>query len=83
MKYVSGSGIGPAGSCHLRTSAAKAFSGNKGLIAAVNRCATQKQVQRSLFPQAVEPNFRVMRYRSGKPLRHPKLGAAQSFLRKR
>jgi hypothetical protein len=37
-----------------RTSAAKASSENKPVIAAVNRCATQNQVQHRLFPQAVK-----------------------------
>jgi hypothetical protein len=36
------------------TSAAKADSENKPSIAAVNRCATQNQVQHRLFPQAVK-----------------------------
>jgi hypothetical protein len=34
-----------------RTSAAKAGSEDKPVIAAVNRCATQNQVQHRLFPQ--------------------------------
>jgi hypothetical protein len=36
-----------------RTSAAKAGSENKPVIAAVNHCATQNQVQHRLFSQAV------------------------------
>jgi hypothetical protein len=35
-------------------SAAKAVAENKPVIAAVNRCATQNQVQPRLFPQAVK-----------------------------
>jgi hypothetical protein len=37
-----------------RTSAAQACSENKPVIAAVNRCATQNQVQRRFFTQAVK-----------------------------
>ena len=37
------------------TSAAKAASENKPLIAAVNRCATQKQRQHRVYPQPVKP----------------------------
>src|SRR5450759_3740341 len=37
--------------CRSLTAAAKADSGNKPSIAAVNRCATQNQVQHRLFPQ--------------------------------
>jgi hypothetical protein len=36
------------------TAAAKAGAENKPVIAAVNRCATQKQAQTRLFPQAVK-----------------------------
>jgi hypothetical protein len=36
------------------TSAAKAGTENKLVVAAVNRCATQNQVQPLLFPQAVK-----------------------------
>src|SRR5271163_4396037 len=36
------------------TAAAKAGAENKLVIAAVNRCATQKQAQTRLFPQAVK-----------------------------
>jgi hypothetical protein len=42
--------------CFLRrtvTSAAKAGAENKPVIAAVNRCATQNQVQHRVFPQPV------------------------------
>ncbi|MGA9417450.1 MAG: hypothetical protein WBV60_22375 [Terriglobales bacterium] len=44
--------------CHLPprfTAAAKAVVENKPDIAAVNRCATQKQDQNRVFPQAVKP----------------------------
>jgi hypothetical protein len=37
------------------TSAAKAVDENKPVIAAVNGCATQNQVQHRVFPQAVKP----------------------------
>ncbi len=37
------------------TSAAKADSENKPVIAAVNRCATQNQVRHRSFPQPVKP----------------------------
>jgi hypothetical protein len=36
------------------TSAAKAITENKLLIAAVNRCATQNQVQNGVFPQPLQ-----------------------------
>ena len=36
------------------TSAAKAAAESRRVIAAVNRCATQNQAQRRLFPQAVK-----------------------------
>jgi hypothetical protein len=36
------------------TSAAEAVDENKPVIAAVNHCATQKQMQRRVFPQAVK-----------------------------
>ena len=38
-----------------RTSAAKAADEDKAVMAAVNRCATQNQVQHQLFPQPVKP----------------------------
>ena len=38
-------------------SAAKACTQNKAFIAAVNRCATQKQEQNRVFRQAVKPSF--------------------------
>ena len=44
-KYLSRRGV---------TSAAKAGTENKLVVAAVNRCATQNQVQPLLFPQAVK-----------------------------
>jgi hypothetical protein len=37
------------------TSAAKAVDENKPVIAAVNRCAAQNQVQHRFFPQPVKP----------------------------
>jgi hypothetical protein len=37
------------------TSAAEAVDENKPVIAAVNRCATQKQMQCQVFPQAAGP----------------------------
>jgi hypothetical protein len=36
------------------TSAAKAGAKNRPLIAAVNRCATQKQMQERVFPQGLK-----------------------------
>jgi hypothetical protein len=36
------------------TSAAKAAAESRRVIAAVNRCATQNQVQGQLFPQGVQ-----------------------------
>jgi hypothetical protein len=36
------------------TSAAKAVDENKPVVAAVNRCATQKQLQQRVFPQTVQ-----------------------------
>jgi hypothetical protein len=39
-------------------SAAKARTENRAFIAAVNRCATQKQDQNRLFQQAAKPTYK-------------------------
>ena len=40
--------------------AAKAGTENKAFIAAVNRCATQKQDQNGVFPQAARPSLLIL-----------------------
>jgi hypothetical protein len=72
---------GPIFSRHRLTSAAKAGPENRSLIAAVNRCATQNQEQQQLFPQPVKPDSKQSSYRSGKPLRHPKIKSNSTFFR--
>jgi hypothetical protein len=49
QRLLIGQGMG------FETAAAKAAAEGKRAIAAVNRCATQNQVQHRLFPQLVKP----------------------------
>jgi hypothetical protein len=46
-------------------SAAKAVAENKPVIAAVNRCATQKQEQNRVFQQSVKPRLILLQLRHG------------------
>jgi hypothetical protein len=52
-----------------RTSAAKAADEDKAVMAAVNRCATQNQVQHQLFPQPVKPRPFKAKLMSRQPLK--------------
>jgi hypothetical protein len=63
-----------------RASAAKAGTESKPLIAAVNRCATQKQEQNGFFRQPVKPIPKWCRYRSAEALRHPKSSPRRSAI---
>ena len=53
-------------------SAAKASTENRTLIAAVNRCATQKQELDRVFQQTLKPHSKQCGYHSTEGLRHPK-----------
>ena len=53
-------------------SAAKATTEDRTLIAAVNRCATQKQEQNRVFQQTLKPHSKQWGYRGAEALRHPR-----------
>jgi hypothetical protein len=49
----------------VQPAAAKAVAENKPVIAAVNRCATQKLEQNRVFQQSVKPRLILLHLRRG------------------